>query len=86
MFLVIMVSILDNELVWHTQEKPVADLTRAMGYNGLSLSSECLSTRNPILEYTCLTDIPGGYCYHDSCAMVGPVSVGQEYHIKVIHP
>jgi len=45
----------------------------SIGYLGLTLSSECTSTRNPILELlcACLGDIPGAYCYHLSCALVG---------------
>jgi hypothetical protein len=86
MFAFILFSVAYNEFAWQINVKPVSELTLSMGYNGLSFSSECTSTRNPILEQTCLTDVPGGYCYHESCGMVSPVIVGQEYRIEVIRP
>jgi len=37
----------------------------------LASCKDCISTRN-LLEgvYGCLSDIPGGYCYHSSCDVV----------------
>jgi hypothetical protein len=46
-----------------------------IGYVAPDLSSACLSTRNPITEWSCLTDIPGGYCTHFGCGMVNPLGV-----------
>jgi hypothetical protein len=86
MFAFIVVSIMYNESTWKARAEPTSKFAQAVGYSGLSLSSECTSTRNPILELTCQTDVPSGYDYHLSCSMVGPVSIGQEYHIEVIHP
>lgn len=58
----------------------------ALGYMGLSIPTECLSARNPLLEPICLPDIPGGYCYHESCGKVSPVFIGKEYSIEVTSP
>jgi len=85
MFCLIIVHIAINEFVWANNTKPTSDITQTIGYTGLSLSSECLSSRNPILEQTCLTDIPGGYCYHWSCGMVGSTTVAQSFHLEVLH-
>ena len=37
----------------------------------LASCNDCVSTRN-LLEgvYGCLSDMPGGYCYHSSCDVV----------------
>jgi hypothetical protein len=86
MFAFIVASIMYNESTWKAITEPTSEFAQAVGYSGLSLSSECTSTRNPILELTCQTDVPSGYDYHLSCSMVGPVSIGQEYYIEVIHP
>ncbi|MFB3888266.1 MAG: hypothetical protein ACE14S_02170 [Candidatus Bathyarchaeia archaeon] len=85
MFALITVHVLYNEVVWAAHKEPAANLIQAIGYSGLSLSSECTSSRNPILEYTCLTDVPGGYCYHESCGMVAPTTLGTTYHLEVTH-
>lgn len=39
--------------------------------SSLACSSDCTSTRN-VLEgvYGCLSDIPGGYCFHSSCDVI----------------
>jgi hypothetical protein len=86
MFCLIIAHIGVNEVVWIAQAKPTSEITQSLGYSGLSLSSDCLSSRNPILEPTCLTDLPGGYCYHWSCGMVGTNTAGQQYHLEVLHP
>jgi hypothetical protein len=61
---------------------------RSIGFAGLVLSSECTATRNPILEQicACLGDIPGSYCYHVSCAIVGiPIIGNQTDQIAIIN-
>ena len=85
MLLVMYGSAIYSERIWQTNAKPTTELIKAIGYSGLSLSSDCTSTRNPILESTCLTDIPGGYCYHDSCGMINPTTVGTQYSLKITH-
>lgn len=75
-----------NELIWQIDSSNGEVLIREIGYLGLSIPSECLSSRNPILEPICLADIPGGYCYHESCAKVAPIYIGKTYTIEVIHP
>jgi hypothetical protein len=82
-FSLIIVQLIYNEFVWQARAKPAADLITSIGYSGLSLSSECTSTRNPILEFTCLNDVPGGYCYHESCGMVAPTTVGAQFRLEV---
>jgi hypothetical protein len=63
---------------------------RSIGFTGLAISSECTATRNPILETicACLGDLPGSYCYHESCSIVGvsvPAQAGnQTDQIKVL--
>ena len=86
MFAFITASIVYSEFAWKTRATATSELVQSIGYSGLSLSSECTSTRNPILELTCQTDVPSGYDYHVSCSMVGPVTLGQECYIEVIHP
>lgn len=75
-----------NEISWILSPKSSSDFAENLGYLGLSIPSECLSSRNPILEPICLSDIPGGYCYHESCAKVAPIFLGKNYSIEVIHP
>lgn len=53
------------------QRRQKESVLRLLGIASLSLSSDCISTRNPIEGiYGCLSDIPGGYCYHSSCDIV----------------
>ena len=85
MFAVIACTVSYNNVIWQTNAKSAGEITQAMGYNGLSLSSECTYTLNPILESACQTDVPGGFCYHDSCGMVNPMAVGTPYSLKVTH-
>jgi len=64
-----------------------AAVMRSIGFIGPALSSECTATRNPILEQVCacLGDIPGSYCYHVSCAIVGiPIIGNQTDQIAII--
>lgn len=75
-----------SEILWQTSPQNGKGLVKELGYIGLSIPSECLSSRNPILEPICLADIPGGYCYHESCAKVAPIYIGKTYTIEVIHP
>jgi hypothetical protein len=77
-----------SELSWTTLSKSSSVLIQATGFIGPALSSECTATRNPILESicACLGDLPGGYCYHLSCGIVGvPVIVDQPDQIQVVH-
>jgi hypothetical protein len=85
MFLVIVTHVIVNEVVWLADAKPASQITQSLGYGGLSLSSDCVSTRNPLLEPTCLTDLPGSYCFHWSCGIVGPNTAAQPYRLEVIH-
>jgi hypothetical protein len=85
MFLVIAGAILYDNIVWQANSKPAGDLIQAIGYSGLSLSSDCTYTRNPIFVGACQTDTPGGYCYYESCGMVNPVADGTPYHMMVTH-
>jgi len=82
-FAVIVGTVLYNNAAWQANVKPAGELTQAIGYSGLSLSSDCTYTRNPILESACQTDVPGGYCYHDSCGMISPTANGTPYFLKV---
>ena len=75
-----------SELSWESSPKYGRTFVKALGYMGLSIPTECLSARNPLLEPICLPDIPGGYCYHESCGKVSPIFIGKEYSIEVIHP
>ena len=75
-----------SELSWQYSPQNGKAFVEALGYMGLSIPSECLSSRNPILEPICLPDIPGGYCYHESCGKVAPLFIGKNYTIEVIHP
>ena len=75
-----------SELSWESSPKYGRTFVKALGYMGLSIPTECLSARNPLLEPICLPDIPGGYCYHESCGKVAPIFIGKEYSIEVIHP
>ena len=84
LFTIITIHIGVNEVVWSSNAQPTMQITKAIGYNGLSLSSECLSSRNPILELTCLTDVPGGYCLHWACGMVQPNAIEQPFKLEVI--
>jgi hypothetical protein len=75
-----------SELSFESSPKYGGTFVKALGYMGLSIPTECLSARNPLLEPICLPDIPGGYCYHESCGKVSPVFIGKEYSIEVINP
>jgi hypothetical protein len=60
---------------------------KLLGVASLSLSSDCISTRNPIEGiYGCLSDIPGGYCYHTSCDIICVPELPNDFSfvIKVI--
>jgi len=75
-----------SELSWQYSPKHGRTFVGALGYLGLSIPSECLSSRNPLLEPICLPDIPGGYCYHESCGKVGATYIGQNCTIEVVSP
>ena len=75
-----------SELSWEYRPQSGRAFVETLGYMGLSIPSECLSSRNPLLEPICLPDIPGGYCYHESCNKVAPIFIGKNYTIEVIHP
>ena len=67
-----------SEFVWRSYSLASSAVVRSIGFTGLALSSECTATRNPILESVCgcLGDLPAGYCYHLSCAIVGIPTIG----------
>lgn len=75
-----------SEISWASNPSFGEAFVNELGYLGLSRQSECLSVRNPILEPICLPDIPGGYCYHDSCGMTSPVFIGKQYTSEVLKP
>jgi hypothetical protein len=75
-----------SELSWQYSSKHGRTFVGALGYQGLSIPSECLSSRNPLLEPICLPDIPGGYCYHESCGKVGTTYIGKNYTLEVFSP
>jgi len=77
-----------SELSWAAYSRVSDLLIQAMGFIGPALSSECTATRNPILESicACLGDLPGGYCYHLSCGIVGiPVMPEKPNQIQIVH-
>jgi len=69
-----------SELRYGATSRATSAVLRSVGFVGLALSSECTATRNPVLEQicACLGDIPGSYCYHVSCAIVGIPIVGNQ--------
>lgn len=69
-----------SEMAWRNHSQASGALIESIGFSGLTVSSECTATRNPILEPTCacLGDLPGGYCYHLSCGIVGIPVVGEQ--------
>ena len=86
LFTVILVHATYSELSWQYGPKHGRIFVGTLGYLGLSIPSECLSSRNPLLEPICLPDIPGGYCYHESCSKVGATYIGQNCTIEVVSP
>ena len=77
-----------SELSWVTYSEASSLLIQATGFIGPALSSECTATRNPILESicACLGDLPGGYCYHLSCGIVGiPIMPENPNQIQIVH-
>lgn len=75
-----------SELSFPSRSETISPLIKAAGYIGPAISSECTATRNPILESicACLGDLPGGYCYHLSCGIVGvPVMTEQPNQIDI---
>jgi len=74
-----------SELAWASNLGKGKAFVKVLGHMGLSLPTECLSARNPVFEPICLADIPGGYCYHQSCAKVAPIYIGKEYTIEVVN-
>lgn len=54
------------------QIRAKAVLSQALGMSSLALSADCTATRNMTEGIcACLSDMPGGYCYHTSCDTVG---------------
>lgn len=83
-----LLNVLLSELSWANNSSPSGLLIQATGFIGPALSSECTATRNPVLESVCacLGDLPGGYCYHLSCGIVGvPVMAEQPNQIHVVY-
>ncbi len=66
-------NVLYSEYVWAVGIKGRSTIIEAIGFSGLSASSDCTVTRNPALESIsdCMGDMPAGYCYHLSCSIVG---------------
>ncbi len=75
-----------SELSWQYNPEYSRTFVEVLGYLGPSIPSECLSSRNPLLEPICLPDIPGGYCYHVSCGKVAATYIGENCTIEVVHP
>jgi hypothetical protein len=86
LFTMSLVHVAYSELSWQYSPKYGQSFVESLGYMGLSIPSECLSSRNPLLEPICLPDIPGGYCYHESCGKVAPTYIGQNCTIEVVRP
>ncbi|MFX1342729.1 MAG: hypothetical protein ACFFAL_08520 [Promethearchaeota archaeon] len=86
LFMINLVHATYSELSWQYGPENGRAFVDALGYMGLSIPSECLSSRNPFIEPTCLPDIPGGYCYHASCGKVAPTYIGKNYTIEVVRP
>lgn len=86
LFILSLVHAIYSELSWQYGSRNSSTFVDTLGYLGLSIPSECLSSRNPLLEPICLPDIPGGYCYHASCGKVGPIYIGQNWTIEVVSP
>ena len=84
MFLFIVGTVILNSFAWQANAKSNSELIQAIGYSGPSLGSDCTYSRNPILEGTCQTDVPGGYCYHESCGMINPTAE-TPYYLKITH-
>ncbi len=85
MFVVIVGTVAYNNVIWQANANSAGEITQAIGYKGLSLSSDCTYTLNPILEGICQTDVPGSYCYHASCGMINPTTDGTPYSLKITH-
>lgn len=84
----ILANAVSSELSFSTRSEISSPLIKATGYIGPAISSECTATRNPVLESicACLGDLPGGYCYHLSCGIVGvPVMAEQPNQIDIAH-
>ncbi len=86
LFIMNLVHAAYSELSWQNSPGNCRAFVETLGYMGLSIPSECLSSRNPLIEPTCLPDIPGGYCYHASCGKVAPTYIGKNYTIEVVRP
>ncbi|MGE5558159.1 MAG: hypothetical protein ACM3WV_06040 [Bacillota bacterium] len=54
-------------------------LLQSLGITSLSLSDDCTGTKNILSDLCgCLSDIPGGYCYHDDCNYVAAPDLNTE--------
>lgn len=63
-------------------------ILQSLGVDSLAILSDCNATRKPADgSCACLSDIPGGYCYHTDCDLVGIPSVAQDdsYQLRIIH-
>jgi len=59
-------------------------ILQALGISSLALSSECSATRSLIEGLCgCLSDVPGGYCPHNSCDVVTLPRVDSNQSLKV---
>lgn len=84
----VMMLLVSNGHRWQAQSNIARRaILQALGIDSLAIQSDCDSTRTPANgACACLTDIPGGYCYHSSCDVVGlpPVLEDDQYHLSVI--
>jgi hypothetical protein len=54
-------------------------LLQTLGISSLAVSSECTASRSLVEGLCgCLGDVPGGYCYHTSCDIVGAPQAQEE--------
>ena len=63
-----------------------AALLQSLGLSSLAISADCTASRSLVEGVCgCLSDVPGGYCYHSSCDIVGApkAQAAHVYSIKV---
>lgn len=61
------------------------DLLQFLRLDSLAIASECTAARC-LTEgiFGCLGDMPGGYCYHSDCDLVGPPDIPTLRDIEIL--
>lgn len=60
-------------------------LSQLLGLPALALTYECTSTRSLIEGICgCLSDIPGGYCYHLDCDLISPPPIPTAQEVEFL--